>query len=87
MVSIAKSMVNKTLKVVISGWTPPTIKDDDSYESLKLEKNWDTTKDEVALRNSHALMAIYNRVNKNIFRIIRICISDYDIWEILKSES
>ena len=39
------------------------------------EKEWNTAEDEYALPNSMALNAIYNGVDKNVFRLINTCVS------------
>lgn len=60
MVTFIKSTYNKTWKEVINGWTPPTVKGDDHSKSVKPEKCWTPSEDEVALTNSRALNVIYN---------------------------
>lgn len=39
--------------------------------------------DEASLGNSRALNAIFNGVDKNIFRLINICVSTKKAWDIL----
>lgn len=56
----------------------------DNYVFVKLEKYWTPAENEVALGNFRALNAIYNGVNKNIYKNINICISAKDTWEILE---
>ena len=41
--------------------------------------------DELALGNSKALNALFNGVDKNIFRLINTCTVAQDAWEILKT--
>lgn len=80
MVVFIKSMDNKTWKIVIYRWTPPTVIGGDICEFVKPEKDWTPFEDEVALRNSRALNFIYDGVDKNIFRILNTCISVKDAW-------
>jgi hypothetical protein len=48
-------------------------KDGKATTDLKLEKDWSKEEDELALGNSKALNALFNGVDKNIFRLINIC--------------
>ena len=40
---------------------------------LKPEEEWSKEEDELALGNSKALNALFNGVDKNIFRLIKHC--------------
>jgi len=51
---------------------------------LKLEEDWTPPKDELALTNSKALNALFNGVDKNMFRMIKQCNVAKDAWETLK---
>jgi hypothetical protein len=52
---------------------------------LKLKEEWSAAEDELALRNSKALYALFNVVDKNLFRLIKQCIVAKDAWEIIKT--
>jgi len=52
---------------------------------LKPEEEWTTAEDELTLGNSKALNALFNGVDKNMFRLIKQCIVAKDAWEILKT--
>ncbi|KAL3034124.1 hypothetical protein AAZX31_02G175300 [Glycine max] len=52
---------------------------------LKPEEDWTKEEDELALGNSKALNALFNGVDKNIFRLINTCTVAKDAWEILKT--
>jgi len=52
---------------------------------LKPEEEWTKAEDELALGNSKALNALFNGVDKNMFRLIKQCIVAMDAWEILKT--
>jgi len=60
-------------------------KDGNKTEVLKLEEEWSATKDEHALANSKALNALFNGVDKNMFRLIKKCNVAKDAWEILRT--
>ncbi|XP_050919002.1 uncharacterized protein LOC127136498 [Lathyrus oleraceus] len=63
-------MDNKTWKVVIKGWEHPVVNDKDgkATTNLKPEDDWSKEEDKLGLGNSKALNALFNGVNKNIFR-------------------
>jgi len=52
---------------------------------LKPEEEWTAAEDELALGNSKALIALFNGVDKNMFRLIKQCIVAKNDWEILKT--
>jgi len=49
-------------------------KDGNKTVVLKPEEEWTTVEDESSLANSRALYAIFNEVDKNMFRMIKQCI-------------
>ena len=51
---------------------------------LKSEEEWTVAKDESSLANSRALNAIFNGVDKNMFRMIKQCSVAKEAWKILK---
>jgi hypothetical protein len=50
---------------------------------LKPEEDWDDEDGKLAQENSKALNALFNGVDKNIFRLINKCTIAKDAWEIL----
>ena len=52
---------------------------------MKNEEDWTTEEDEAALANSKALNAIFNGVDKNMFRLINTCTVAKEAWDILKT--
>ena len=58
--------------------------DGNMTDVLKPEEQWTTAEDELALGNSKALNALFNGVDKNMFRLIKQCTVVKDAWEILK---
>jgi hypothetical protein len=85
MVVILKSIDSKTWKVVIKGWEHPVVmeKDGKATSALKPEEDWSKDEDELALGNSKVLNALFNAVDKNMFRLINTCIVANNAWEIL----
>lgn len=84
MVAFIKSTESKTWKVVAKGWKHPVIISQDGRSSLKRKFEWTDVEDNEALGNSKALNAIFNGMNKNMFRLINTCTKAKDAWEILK---
>jgi hypothetical protein len=82
-----KSINSKTWKAVLKGWEHPVVlvKDGNKTTRLKPEEEWSTNEDELALGNSKALTALFNGVDKNMFRLIKQCTMAKDAWEILKT--
>lgn len=70
MIALLKSMDSKTWKEIINGWGPPKVTTQDGPETLIPEKNWSKEEDEEAHGNSRSLNAIYNGVEKYVFRPI-----------------
>ena len=84
MSAFLKSINNKTWKSVLKGWSPPPIKNAEGITTgVKDEVNWPEAEDLEALRNSQALNAIFNGVDKNVFRLINTCTTAKAAWEIL----
>ena len=76
MSAFIKSLDSRTWKAVIHGWEAPgTVDDKGAPTGSKPEKDWSPTEDEAALGISCALNAIFNGVDKNVFRLINTCIS------------
>ncbi|CAJ2637431.1 unnamed protein product [Trifolium pratense] len=87
MIAFLKSMDSKTWKAVLKGWDPPVVIDKDGKPTLKLkaEEDWSKEEDELALGNSKALYALYNGVDKHIFKLIKKCVSAKEAWKILET--
>ena len=84
MSAFMNSLDSKTWKAVIHGQEAPIFVDDKgAVTAPKPEKEWSPTEDEAALGNSHALNAIFNEVDKNVFTLINTCTSAKEAWEIL----
>jgi len=52
---------------------------------LKPKEERSSVEDELALGNSNALNALFNGVDKNMFKMIKQCTVAKDAWEILKT--
>ncbi|CAJ2673932.1 unnamed protein product [Trifolium pratense] len=87
MIAFLKSMDSKTWKAVLKGWDPPVVMDKDGKPTLELkaEEDWSKEEDELALGNSKALYALYNGVDKHIFKLIKKCVSAKEAWKILET--
>jgi len=70
-----KSIDNKSWKPVLKGWEHSVVldKDGNKTEALKPEEEWSATEDEQALANPKVLNALFNGVDKNMFRLIKKC--------------
>ncbi|GAU49082.1 hypothetical protein TSUD_406880 [Trifolium subterraneum] len=68
-------------------WEHPKVKDANGADTdeLKPEEDWTAAEDSLALGNSKALNALFNCVDKNMFRLIKKCEVAKDAWEILKT--
>jgi hypothetical protein len=82
-----KSIDSKTWKAVMKGWEHPVVLDKDGNKTtiLKPEDEWTLPEDELSLANSKALNALFNGVDKNMFRLIKKCDVAKDAWDILKT--
>ncbi|XP_050896014.1 uncharacterized protein LOC127102712 [Lathyrus oleraceus] len=87
MVAFLKYMENKTWKAIIRGWKHPVVngKDGKATTKLKPEEGWSKEENELALGNSKDLNALFNGVDKNIFRLINTFTIAKEAWEILKT--
>lgn len=87
MTTFHKSIDNKTWKVVLKGCDHPLIKDKDENNTteLKPEEDWSTDENDLALGNNKALNALFNGVDRNMFRLINNCTVVKDAWNILRT--
>jgi hypothetical protein len=82
MMAFVKSMDSQTWKAIIKGWEHPVWR---GTTELKPEEKLSKKEDELALGNFKALNALFNGVDRNMFRLIKKCIVAKDAWEILKT--
>lgn len=87
MTTFLKSIDNKTWKTVLKGWDHPLVKDKDGKDTIELksEEEWSEDEDDLALGNNKALNALFNEVDKNMFRLINNCTMAKDAWNILRT--
>src|ERR1044072_1927759 len=89
MTTFLKSMDNKTWRAIVKGWTPPVVKTTGESSTTtieyKKEEDWTKEEEEEAWANSKALNAIFNGVDKNMFRLINTRVVAKEAWEILKT--
>ena len=81
-----RSIDHKIWKSIITGWeAPKKVLEDGVTHVKKPEIEWSPTEDEAALSNSKALNAIYNGIDRNVFRLINTCESANEAWDILET--
>ena len=89
MTAFLKSIDNKTWRAIVKGWTPPVVKTTGESSTTtieyKKEEDWTKEEEEEAWANSKALNAIFNGVDKNMFRLINTCVVAKEAWETLKT--
>lgn len=88
MIAFLKSIDIKTWKAVVKGWKHPVKAQAEGSTSTPEEKpedEWTSAEEEASLANSKAMNAIFNAVDKNMFRLINTCTVAKDAWEILKT--
>src|ERR1044072_9072205 len=88
MTAFLRAIDNKTWKAIIKRWSPPvkTATEESSSTAkptFKEEADWTSEEDAEALENSKALNAIFNGVDKNLFKLISTCTVAKEAWEIL----
>ena len=87
MSAFLKSIDSRTWKAVLKDWEHPVALDLDGNRTavLKPEEEWTAAEDELAFGNSKTLNALFNCVDKNMFKLIKQCTVAKDAWEILKT--
>ncbi|XP_058771038.1 uncharacterized protein LOC131644531 [Vicia villosa] len=85
MVAFLKFVDSKAGRAVNKGWEHPVITEKDGKKTLKLEEEWDKDEEALALGNSKALNALFNGIDKNIFRLVHQCELAKDVWDTLKT--
>src|ERR1051325_7227326 len=85
MVAFLKSLDNKAWRAADRGWKHPTKLEKDGTTSLKLEEEWSKEEEDLALDNSKALNALFNGIDRNIFRLVHQCELAKDVWDTLKT--
>jgi hypothetical protein len=87
MATFLKSIDSKTWKAILKGWEPPVVLDKDGNKTvvLKPEEEWSQEEDEAALGNNNALNALFNGVDRSMFKLIKPCIVAKDAWRILET--
>ncbi|GAU38940.1 hypothetical protein TSUD_372690, partial [Trifolium subterraneum] len=73
MEAFIKSMDMKAWKAILKGWEHPKVKNASGADTdeLKPEEDWTTAEDTLAVGKSKALNALFNGVDKNMFRLIK----------------
>ena len=69
----------------MTGWPPPTIKDDEGKTILEAEINWSTDDDRLANYNNKALHTIFNGCDAEHIKLTSSCETDKEAWNILQT--
>src|SRR3954468_16986978 len=85
MVAFLKSLDSKAWRAANKGWEHPVTIDKDGKSSLTPEENWSKDEEELALGNSKALNALFNGIDRNIFRLVYHCELAKDVWDTLRT--
>src|SRR3954467_2806180 len=85
MVAFLKSVNSKAWRAVNKGWEHPVNTEKDGKKTLKPEEEWDKDEEALALGNSKALNALFNGIDKNIFRLVHQCELAKDVWRTRKT--
>ncbi|GAA0159119.1 hypothetical protein LIER_15974 [Lithospermum erythrorhizon] len=84
MIAFLKSMDIRTWKAIRTGWTEPTVTND-NVTTVKPEDDWTGEEQELALGNDKALNAIFNTVDFNVFNLINSCTVEKVAWDTLQT--
>ncbi|XP_073290686.1 uncharacterized protein [Primulina huaijiensis] len=79
-----KSIDERAWQRVISGWTSPSVTDQDGDSLPKPETDWTADEVQNSNYNSKALNAIFTSVDMNMFSLITNCTSAKSAWDILQ---
>jgi hypothetical protein len=85
MVAFLKSMDSRAWKAVVKGWTHPINTAEHGTTSLKGEADWSVEEETESVGNSKALNALFNGVDRNMFKLINTCTKAKQAWEILQT--
>ena len=75
MVVFLKSLDSRAWKAILRGWKHPVKlgENGEPTAELKTEEDWSKEEDEISLGNYKTLNAIFNGIDKNIFRLVNTC--------------
>src|ERR1044072_7815122 len=85
MIAFLRSVDMKAWRAADKGWKHPTKVEKDGTTVLKPEEEWRKEEEELALGNSKALNALFNGIDRNIFRLVHQCELAKDLWDTLKT--
>jgi hypothetical protein len=87
MCAFLKSLDARVWIAILAGWEHPVVVDIDGKktEMLKPELEWSKEEQELSTGNSKALNALFNGVDRNMFRLIKQCVTAKEAWEILQT--
>jgi len=72
---------------VLREWEHPVVLDKDNHQTkvLKPKEEWTTPEDELALAKSKDLNALFNGVDKIMFKLMKECDVAKNAWDILRT--
>ena len=84
MKAFIKAIDENAQRSILNSWEHRVTKDSKGKETLKPKITWSTEEDRLANNNFKALNAIFNKVNANQFKLISMCETAKDAWEMLQ---
>ncbi|KAK2453398.1 gag-protease polyprotein [Trifolium repens] len=87
MVAFLKSIDSQVWRAILSGWEAPVVTDKDGNKTnvLKAELEWTKEEQELSTYNSKAINALFNGVDRSMFRLIKKCVVAKEAWDILET--
>ncbi|XP_073137441.1 uncharacterized protein [Henckelia pumila] len=79
-----KSMDVRAWKIILTGWTPPKMLDQEGEYILKPEATWTVEETQSSSYNVKAINAIFSSVDMRIFGHIADCTVAKDAWKTLQ---
>jgi hypothetical protein len=87
MAAFLKSIDSQVWRAILSGWEAPVVTDKDGNKTnvLKAELEWTKEEQELSTYNSKAINALFNGVDRSMFRLIKKCVVAKEAWDILET--
>ncbi|KAK2378545.1 putative mitochondrial protein [Trifolium repens] len=87
MAAFLKSIDSQVWRAILSGWEAPVVIDKDGNKTnvLKAELEWTKEEQELSTYNSKAINALFNGVDRSMFRLIKKCVVAKEAWDILET--
>ncbi|KAK2457508.1 putative mitochondrial protein [Trifolium repens] len=87
MAAFLKSIDSQVWRAILSGWEAPVVTDKDGNKTnvLKAELEWTKEEQDLSTYNSKAINALFNGVDRSMFRLIKKCVVAKEAWDILET--